>query len=45
MGTLLSVILAAYLVYSARVSASNAGFAMNMAGMSNDILIPPIRTL
>ncbi|EIW62518.1 multidrug resistance-associated ABC transporter [Trametes versicolor FP-101664 SS1] len=39
MGTLLSVILAAYLVYSARVSASNAGFAMNMAvGFSATIL-------
>ncbi len=44
MGTLLSAILAAYLVYSARVSASNAGFAMNMAGTLN-VLFSPLPTL
>ncbi|KAI0768822.1 multidrug resistance-associated ABC transporter [Trametes elegans] len=39
MGTLLSTILAGYLVYVARLSASNAGFAMIMAvGFSLNIL-------
>ncbi|KAI0360840.1 multidrug resistance-associated ABC transporter [Trametes cingulata] len=32
MGTTLLAVLAAYLIYGGRLSASNAGFAMNMAG-------------